>query len=482
MLDEAHYISLTTLKNAVLPVAQQNNTVVVGLTTPKGVNNPQSRFFATMKKDKSDTIFTSVRIGKPCDDCTAKKIAPCIHEESASPAGLSRKKRDDFTQFYMDDFDGYRREFVGDSTDSARSIFNPKWLLALAQRRKMPVPKLIDIIMVSIDPSNGGECEWGFCACYYDTVKNAQVILQVDAQRVSPPDPSNVKNELISSIRRLRGLHENFANIPIVIACEAAPKFIAEWINEWLQLLLNEGQLTNMIMMCDTPDNRPGVLKTNSNTQDMVRYCQLLMEQNQIYFSEAFNTNVLGENKKSVLSDFYSQLVNVKKYALESKNPNVEPKYRIDGKSGGKNDDRFVAWCMNYYHYYKFMISPNEDYARVRNLSTNWRSRFVTVTGINQYIPRQKRISYHDNELEFIPNNDTDTNLFPSKIIRASYVESVSTLVQNNYSDDDDYDDNDGNSNINRKELLRKYGVNNNNNRNINEGRGGGGGGVFNRI
>lgn len=380
----------------------------------------------------TDTIFTSVRIGKPCDDCEAKKIL-CIHEETATPAGLSRSKRNDFIQFYKNDEKMFRQEFVGETGDDSRTIFFEDWLDKLAQRKEYPVRSLIDMMLVSIDPANGGDCEWGLCACYYDTVDNVQVIVLSDAQHINPVTPSNVNAAMMYTFQRLRGLHPAFKDIPIVVACESAPKVIGEMLAEQIQFAINEGKINNVYMMTDAKGDRPGVPKDNMNTQDMIRYSQLLLQNDQVYFSEVFNTSVAGVTAEDAMKDLFVQAANVKRTRIESKNPNAIPKYKIDGKAGGRNDDRIVAWFMNYYHYFMFMQNPKKDYEDIRNLSRHWRGDvFVSLKGLEQGTLRQKRPLCDDPQIRFAADNDTNPYLFPFKVARPSGFPSITSVSNNN--------------------------------------------------
>lgn len=351
----------------------------IGLTTPLGQDNEVTKLFNT--KDKNgEVIIASIRIGKPCDDCRAKRIL-CVHAENATGEGLSKKKRERFQNFYKGEEHIAMREFQGETSDDARILFQQEWLLSLARNTPFKVRGPVDVIMVSIDPAQGGQCEWGFCACIYDVINNSQIIVQMDACRISPATPSEIKRWLLRSLQSLRARHPAFTEPPILIACESAPKVITEMIAEQVQELINVGTVYNTYLMLETPDERPGVPKNSQNTQDMVRYCQNLMENGKVHFANVFGTSVLGKDKVDVLCDFFTQIGNVKIRYEDTNRPDGVMKARIDGKSGGRNDDLAVAWLMNYYWYLEYMLSKKPAYLDIKQQSSHWRAGHVTIPG-----------------------------------------------------------------------------------------------------
>ena len=409
ILDEANFIKLRTIKEAIFPVAQQDYTIFIGLTTPQGQDNEVTRLFNTKDKE-GNVIITAIRIGKPCDACREKQIL-CTHVENATAEGLSRKKRQLFQCFYEGEMHIAMREFTGETSDDSRILFEQKWLLSLLRRHVYPTRAPLDFLMVSIDPAQGGTCEWGFCACYYDSTRNTQVIVQLDAERIQPATPSNVTHWLFTSLNSLRSRHPAFSRIPIVIACESAPKAMCETIAEYVQQMNNAGNFQNVHLMTETPENRPGVLKTETNTQDMVRYTRQLLENNQVFFADTFGTSLLGQSEEDAKKHLLSQLTNFKIRFEETNRPDGVRKARMDGKTGGRNDDLAVAYIMNVYWYFMFMMSTKAEYVEIRKQSRHWRSRHVAIEAKSFLAPLPTADQLADTDELFDENgefNDSD--------------------------------------------------------------------------
>lgn len=342
----------------------------------------------------------TIRIGKPCDDCILKRVL-CTHVSIAADSGLSDKKRELFACFYEDDMETYMREYQSETCDDSRVLFHPDWLLKLASSEPEPIPELMDMLLVSIDPAGGGKCEWGLCATYYDTVKRTQVIVMLDGERVDDPYPHIIQSWFYNAIVKLRSLHQKFQDIPIIIACESAPHNTGETLAESIQRLINSGKLQKVYMMHETSTGRPGVPKTNYNTVDMTTYSSLLFSQSKVRFSKVFDTSVVGKDALDMKVLFYSQAGRFKRRPISKKDGIV--KYRIDGKAGGgQMDDVFAAYNMNFYWYLVFMSSTNTLYKQIRDLSSHWRGSHVTLDTFVVPKPDKRDIA------EVLPNKYLD--------------------------------------------------------------------------
>lgn len=302
-----------------------------------------------------------MRIGQSCDECKQKEIL-CVHEESASPDGLSHTKRELFQEFYKHDMALYRQEFLAEVADSGGILFQGQWMLNLILSPPHKVKTPIDMLFVTMDPAQGGKCGWGFCACYYDVFDNKQVIVMLDEKQVIPATPGNIIEWLQGNIMFLRALHPAFRDIPIVIACEAAPNAISEQIADYCQTLSKSGTLRNTYVMYEQKNERPGVPKTNANTQMMVKYFQFLLEFDQVRFSEVFNTNMEGKTSHDLKQLFCKEANNFRIKVQDNNRKDGRLTVRMDGKSGNDEDDMMVAVIMQYYWYYIFMNSKNYEY------------------------------------------------------------------------------------------------------------------------
>jgi hypothetical protein len=365
-VDEGNFVKEDVYLEALLPVVQQKNTILIILTTPLGLDNATSRLF-DQRDDKGKHIIHTVRIGASCADCKAARVL-CKHNESATGEGLSRKKRDKFMFFYQEKVHVALREFGGEPGDSGRTMFKNEWLLDLIQKQPHETLNVAKFIMVGIDPAQGGKCEWGFCACYFDTITHTQVIIHLDACRLEDVSNNGIMLYLKDSIEAIRWKHRYFRNLPILIACEAAPTIIGENIASVLQILINKGEVYNVHLMYELPNERPGVPKTHENTQRMVSYMQQLLENDQVAFSDVFGTNTKspsGDDEECIKAKLISQTRNVQRRPIRTPRADGTISYRLDGKGGGQDDDLWVAWAMIIYWYYAIMGERNLKYQHI---------------------------------------------------------------------------------------------------------------------
>lgn len=373
IVDEGNFVDENVYLQALFPVCQQKGTILIILTTPLGLDNATSRLFD--KRDASgEHIIHTVRIGASCSNCRAARIL-CKHNEGTVGEGLSRKKRDKFWYFYNGGNEHVAlREYGGEPGDSGHAMFNNKWLLNLAQRETHPLVNVAKFIMIGIDPAQGGGCEWGLCACYFDHISQTQVIIYMDTCHLESVSTTNIMLYIKKSINAIRLKHAYFSSIPILIACEAAPSVIAENIASSVQLLIQKSEVYNVHMMYELPNGRPGVPKTHENTQLMVRYGQILLENNQVAFSSEFGTSTAtasGNDEECIKAKLIKQISQVQRKVIPTARRDGKLTYRLDGKGGGgQNDDLFVAWAMIYYWYYSIMRQPSLKYEHIAG-STN---------------------------------------------------------------------------------------------------------------
>lgn len=274
------------------------------------------------------------------------------------------------------------REYTGETSDDNLVIYRGEWLDDLLRRIPFETPRLVDALFVSIDPAQDGPCSWGFCACYYDVISNTQVIVQVDENQPDTVTPDVLESWLRDSILSLRTRSEMFRYIPIIIACESAPKMIGIQLQYFLQGMIDKKVLSNTYLMHESSDGTPGVPKTAVNTQIMVTLSAKLLENRQVAFADVFGATGVGEPdqlKTTAKVNFKNQLQNVKVRFVNSTRQDGTRKQRIDGKGNGKNDDVAVAWFMNYYWYLQFMTSNKDVYVAIRSCADAWRRGYVTI-------------------------------------------------------------------------------------------------------
>ena len=68
------------------------------------------------------------------------------------------------------------REYQGEIGDASRKIFQASWIHRLTLHRPVPVPENVDMLFLTSDPAQGGDCEWSTVGAYYDRISGCMVI------------------------------------------------------------------------------------------------------------------------------------------------------------------------------------------------------------------------------------------------------------------------------------------------------------------
>ncbi len=442
IVDEGNFVKTDVYLQTLFPVCQQKGTILIILTTPLGLDNETSRLFDT-RNALGEHIIKTVRIGASCEACRKARVL-CTHNENAKGEGLSSKKRAAFMPFYESQMHVAMREFTGEPGDAGRIMFKNEWLLELSARKEHPINNVAGFILVGIDPAQGGGCEWGLCACYFDHIANVQVIIHMDACRLDDVSNTGIMLFLKASIDSIRYKCSYFQKIPILIACEAAPCVIAENIASILDGLLKKNEMYNVHMMHELPNNRPGVPKTHENTQRMVAYGQTLLENNQVVFSELFGTNTptaSGNDEECIKAKFIKQLHNVQRKPKATVRKDGVITYRLDGKSGGINDDLFVAWCMLLWWYFSIMGEKAEKYQHIvgstkRAISLGGSLTMDAATGRNKFAEKRRLETSH--RFEEAPVDSSTGELIPlSQLHHQNREQTLKKTRYNEYNPDD---------------------------------------------
>ena len=281
------------------------------------------------------------------------------------------------------------REYQGTPGEAGDRLFDKARLEAIFRREPHPISVAASFILLSIDPAQGGKCAWGLCACYYDTVANLQVILHLDAIRLDDLSPEGIKNQIYLTILSLRNRHQRISVAPILVACEAAPKVISTQIAWFIRMLEEEGRISGVHTMHELgAAGDAGVPKTNANTQQMVAYTQLLIDHEQVVFSEKFGTltsfpGSTVEPTTAIKHLLVSQLNNFQKREIPTERTDVAPRFRIDGKAGSQDDDLAVAYIMNVHWYLTAIMSVGQKYHHVTGGTTRCVTPGLTVRPVS---------------------------------------------------------------------------------------------------
>ncbi len=326
------------------------------------------QIYNTKDPATGEFIIPSIRIGQICAECQRLQRI-CTHEENTTAAGTSARKTAKFQFLYGNKQQLFMQEMFGEAGNNDRTLFESSWTANLLEKPLKKIHQLVDLIMVSIDPAQGGACEWGMTACIYDIFDRTQNIVHLDAHRIVPASPANIKAWLA---RVFESIQSRYPGKPIVVACEAAPLIAAENIASYINELIQEGRVYNIHMLYQD-NGSPGVPKTNENTQLMVTMTRELLQNNRVNFAKDFRTTSITHTNVTIQQELGKQLGQFTVRAKVSNEFDRQMKICINGKGGGNQDDLGVSYIMNYYWYVKVMSSFHPRYEVFKNMSRSWR-------------------------------------------------------------------------------------------------------------
>ena len=382
-----------------MPVAQQLQTCLIGTTTPAGSDNIVSHMITQCDGD-GNPIIHSVRIGKPCAECAAAKKL-CIHEESATADGTSRKKRDRFQYLYTGGREHIAmREYQGEIGDENRQLYEPDDLNSWKERSLIEVDGKVDLLFMTCDPAIGGKCEFSVVVSYFDVVRGAMVIVNLSSQVMSTGRDSELRCMFKEIILKTRGSHREFELAPFVIACEAAPSNFGPMIAEYMEELSQEIPSLSVTVMHEVDrGHRYGVGKTNSNTLDMSEMSSRFVSTGAVYFSKYCSTASPGSAVEDQKAKFFTHISRMKRRVI--RRPSGDPLIRIDGKEGGANDDYGVAFMMQPY-WLRVFWRQTEKYQKAKSYSAVWRSGLSLNTRYQVRAQRGQLISAEEERQKFL--------------------------------------------------------------------------------
>ena len=357
-----------TLYEGVFPVCQENNTCLIGLTTPGDSDQIVSKIIHA-RDDNDMPIFHVVRIGEACAECRELMIE-CVHTESAAAEGTSKKKRARY-QFLYDTpalKARFQTEFFGAEHSASNRIVQAAYLNRLKRLPLEPVPSNIDLLFLTIDPALGGENEWAALGSYFDRKSGRWIICSVDSFRLKNSGHP-IKEAVRASVMGLRNLHPVFRGVPIVVCVESAPRNIPVDVDTYVQEIERESNL-NITVMRELRDGSPGVVKDSLKTRDMAFMLRKYFYHDAVRISEVFGTSAPNQSKAQALETFVEHVGRLA-VVRDPKNPE---KARITGKHGrGENDDLGVAAMMAVYWHIYFWESNKDLYRRAKDASLSWR-------------------------------------------------------------------------------------------------------------
>lgn len=361
--DEIFFMRPNTILTVILPVLQENDTCLISTTTPGNPEHVLSKMINT-KDDDGEYILNTVRIGEPCAECEKNKVMLCTHVGNAQPEGTSRTKRTRYMKFYENGLEDLaRQEFEGVQRNMNARVFEQLWIDNLRARDRLKLEDNVPFLLMTMDPAQGGSCEFATIVSYFDVGTGKVVIVFMDAD-VTNGRPAEIRSRIRRMIETVRDIPQ-LAHTPIVVACESAPPLFAACTAEAVaELAYNQNRNIHVLT---GKDGRPGVPKTDTNTREMEMMSSRLMQYGHVAFSDRFTTIDIVYSKKEMIDKFLNTLPYMQRKVIMR--TDGTQRVKVTGKGVGcPNDDLTVAFMMIPYWYDNFMISSKPEDLNFKNI------------------------------------------------------------------------------------------------------------------
>jgi hypothetical protein len=169
-VDEAAYVDQDLIYSTTLPVAKQEKTSMVLISTPKEENH----FFSTLSHAQYNgkPVFRSILLSRICDICRKlpiKQSMECNHLQHMVPASEFSEKAKMIQSLYEEGrTSALSREYFGIPQDDETRRFRPEWLVSLFGDESgvpfSPLRYTVKTVFITCDPTGGGQSRLAFCA------------------------------------------------------------------------------------------------------------------------------------------------------------------------------------------------------------------------------------------------------------------------------------------------------------------------------
>lgn len=155
-----------------MPMATQFSTSLILTTTTAGSENHFSQMSRIKDPDTGKPLFTTIRLGKPCDACLKAKgeFWTCDHKKSETPDWISGDKKKRFIIYYegMNRVGDMQRELYSVETTNGERMYGDDEIAALKAATLYSSVLRPKLMFVGIDPNGGGESGYGVVSGFFD--------------------------------------------------------------------------------------------------------------------------------------------------------------------------------------------------------------------------------------------------------------------------------------------------------------------------
>lgn len=327
VLDECAYIEEKTLQSIIVPVALEDKSAIVMLSTFH--EDPNNGFNRMVEQG----AFPYIKISYVCDACLSKGIKTiCKHMIDQVPPWMKKDMKMISTLDCGVSQGTFLRESMGIIEKQDWTVFDKDMITRL-----LYVPRYIYTnhsplkIWVAIDPCVGSEntkkriSDFAIVSITTPDV----TIVGMDAFEVNKPE--DYKDKLIKHIQDLKS---QFAFASFIFDIEAGTGLESSHI----QNLITREIKTHSIFLTDFK-NKHGTNTTYATKYDMMVLTMSAMNKNLIQIS-----NSLVTVTPNVIETFCEQMINYEKKVVPGKTETSKNKIIFSGKKNGAKDDLCVTF------------------------------------------------------------------------------------------------------------------------------------------
>lgn len=177
-------------------------------------------------------------------------------------------------------------------------------MLSKKSRRDLPESK-IEVLYMTLDPSNDVKRPWVICSCYYEKDSNNQVIVQFETMDLARASDSDIASWIESVVDSLRNIHDSFKKSRIFFS-SCSPN---EYYNKCICDIIHNFTVITKSKLFDVPTNRRygfcyegSLIWPERHKTKIIDYSIENIVAHKVFFSSHFNSSVKSHQHNTELN------------------------------------------------------------------------------------------------------------------------------------------------------------------------------------
>lgn len=178
-------MDINVQNEVILPLVLVDGVLIVYVSTPRGRLNYFSQFADLIDPETGDYVFERIVVVSMCQECMDKDADFCPHlgpSDIPDWRSSSTMRARHVNLMYIDDDERRMQETQGRVIESEKGVFSVRTLKTVfSEARIISIRKFVHnepprYVVVTCDPSGGGESEFALCATFRDTSSGRIVV------------------------------------------------------------------------------------------------------------------------------------------------------------------------------------------------------------------------------------------------------------------------------------------------------------------